>query len=140
MFNNMPMSIKTKKYSQLPTTDKVALMLDWLREKKAQDLTALDLTSMPGPNIPPTESIVVATASSVRHAQGLADYLLQRAGEEGFEYLNMEGYVTGSWILLDFNDILVNIFQTDNRDLYRLEDLWHAAARICDERTPGGAQ
>ena len=48
--------------------------------------------------------------------------------EQNYEYLRMEGYNTGQWILVDCNDIVVNIFQQSVRDLYQLENLWGAAA------------
>lgn len=96
----------------------------WLTEKKAKDIVMLDLE---GQNAL-AEGIIIAGAASLRHAQGLADFLLEMAKAENYEFLHLEGYKNGLWILLDFNDILINIFQPEQRDLYRLEDLFPGSA------------
>jgi ribosome-associated protein len=70
----------------------------------------------------------------VRHGQGLADYLLDSAPEDNLEYLRMEGHALGSWILLDFNEVVVHIFQTESREMFRLEDLWPRAPILTDTR------
>ena len=72
--------------------------------------------------------------ASTRHGQGLADHVLQSARNENFEYLSMEGYVVGQWILLDLNDVIVHIFQSEARALFRLNDLWPAATILADTR------
>ena len=70
----------------------------------------------------------------MRHAQGLADHILEEAGRANYEFLHMEGYQNGAWILLDFNDVIVNIFQKDARLLYKIEGLWAGVAPLLDER------
>ena len=75
-----------------------------------------------------TDALLVVSATSVRHAQSLADGVSALCHEQNYEYLRMEGYNTGQWILVDCNDIVVNIFQQSVRDLYQLENLWGAAA------------
>ena len=110
--------------------EKLETVSGWLRDKKGEDLLALDLTG----NHTFTEGIVIVTASSIKHAQGLADHILQECRLAGFEFLCMEGFQTGQWVLLDLNDLVVSIFQKDTRDLYRLEDLWKSARTVVDER------
>lgn len=75
------------------------------------------------------DAIIVASASSRRHARGLADGLARVCRERGYEFLGMEGHDLADWILLDFNNVVVNIFQEETRQLYRLEELWQRAAR-----------
>ena len=124
------MRAKKHSYSTVPTTRKVNSIVDWLKDKKAVDLLALDLSTDPGPS----EAVIIATATSTRHGKGLADHVLSRSREEDFEYLRMEGYVVGQWILLDLNDVIVHIFQPDTRDFFRLDDLWPAASVLADTR------
>ncbi|MDE7066056.1 MAG: RsfS/YbeB/iojap family protein, partial [Desulfovibrionaceae bacterium] len=57
----------------------------------------------------------------------LADGIAELCSRENFEFLRMEGYQAGQWILVDLNDIVVNIFQEPVRELYRLETLWTGA-------------
>ncbi|MDL2216925.1 ribosome silencing factor [Desulfovibrio sp. OttesenSCG-928-M14] len=124
------MSNKDKKFSTLPTADKALFFVERLTDKKAGSIVAFDLSKENSMS----EAVVIANATSIRHAQGLADHLLQAAKDEHFEFLNMEGHSVGRWILLDFNDVIVHIFQPDSRDLFRLDDLWNRAPLLADTR------
>jgi len=72
---------------------------------------------------PIADAIIVVSATSGRHARGLADGLLRLLPEQGQEFLHMEGYESAQWILVDCNDVVVHIFQPDTRSLYKLEDI-----------------
>lgn len=121
---------KIAKKSTVDTKIKLQEISRWLGEKKAKDLVVLDLE---GQNAL-AEGIVIAGATSLRHAQGLADFVLEMGKEQNYEFLHMEGYKNGLWILLDFNDVLVNIFQPEQRDLYRLEDLFPGSKIMAAEQ------
>jgi ribosome-associated protein len=99
---------------------KLADISGWLHEHKALQPVSLHVA---GKNTW-TEALVIVSASSVRHAQSLADGLLAWCKEQKVEFLSMEGYQAGQWILVDLNDVVVNIFQAPTRELYRLESLW----------------
>jgi ribosome-associated protein len=105
---------------------KIQTIVHWLEEKKAKDIIALDVAAMNSL----TEGIVIASASTVRHAQALADGLMQFFGEHGYELLGMEGYQVGTWILVDGNDVVIHIFQEQARFFYHLEGLWAGAPQI----------
>ena len=122
--------VKKLKFSAIPVREKLERITDWIVERKGRDVLALDLAR----NNTFTEGIIIVTASSIRHAQGLADHILQECKAEGFEFLRMEGYQTGQWVLIDLNDLVVSIFQEETRELYRLEDLWKNAEVIFDAR------
>ena len=109
-----------KKYSLLPAADKAADAAAFLTEHKARDVIVLDLSDRSSF----TDVMLVATANSVRHAQSLADGINRLCGEKNYEYLRMDGYSVGQWILVDCNDFVVNIFQPESRELYSLESLW----------------
>ncbi|GHV51393.1 ribosomal silencing factor RsfS [Deltaproteobacteria bacterium] len=113
-------------YATPPATEKIRRMANWAAEKKGRDIFGLDLIS----HNTFTDGILLITAGSIRHAQGLADYILQMSREAQFEFLRMEGYQNGQWILLDMNDVVISIFQKETRDLYRIEDLWKTAPVI----------
>ncbi|MDZ7759740.1 MAG: ribosome silencing factor [Desulfovermiculus sp.] len=106
--------------------DKVKSVVHWLAEKKAKDIVALDVKAMNSL----TEAVLIVSASTIRHAQALADGLMQHFGEQGFEVLGMEGYQMGTWILIDGNDVVIHIFQEQARSFYHLESLWTGAPRL----------
>lgn len=110
---------KNSNASNLP--ERLNAILADLQDHKAQDVVSLDISTQAG-NF--ADYLLVATASSQRHARSLADALADVCHKNGYEYLRVEGYQEGQWILVDLNDIVVNIFQADTRQLYRLEDLW----------------
>ena len=124
------MSAVEKKYSLVAAREKLEHMGVWLKDKKARALFILDLSGQGAF----TEGMVLVSATSVRHAQGLADHILEEAGRANYEFLHMEGYQNGAWILLDFNDVVVNIFQKDARRLYNIEGLWSGVKPLLDER------
>lgn len=106
-----------------------------LQEQKASNIVGLDIAGKSAC----MDAIVVATANSARHARSLADALSELAAKENFEWLRMEGYQNGEWVLADLNDVVVHIFQKEMRDLFHLEALWKDAAPInpdAPETTP----
>ena len=105
---------KKKVYSDLPTGEKMADMARFLQEHKAQNVTTIDLSGRGSF----TDGLVIATATSVRHAQSLADGISALCHEKKYEYLRMDGYTNGQWLLVDCNDVVVNIFQEATREMY----------------------
>ena len=104
-----------------PLSERLQALLQDLQDHKAQDIVDLDISTQVG-NF--ADHLLIATASSQRHARSLADAVADLCHQQGYEYLRVEGYKEGQWILVDLNDIVINIFQAETRSLYRLEDLW----------------
>lgn len=121
---------RERKFVEIPTAEKVAILVRWLTEKKAVDLLALDLSK----EHLLCEAVILATGTSLRHAKGLADFVLEECRKGKIEFLRMEGYATAQWILVDLNDVVIHIFQPETRDLYRLDDLWPSAGILADGR------
>lgn len=117
---------KEKKYSVVPSEEKAMLVLEWLYEKQGRDLVLMNVQGLTAV----TDHVIVATAKNARHAQGLSDHILDMCGENKFEYLGMEGFKTGEWILVDLNDVVVHIFQGNLRTYYNIEGLWSESERI----------
>ncbi|MDR3177002.1 MAG: ribosome silencing factor [Desulfovibrio sp.] len=128
------MSDEPKRFSKASTLEKAAVMVDLLAEKKAVDIVALDLAEENAL----CEAVIIAGSTSARHGQGLAETLLLAARERNFEYLHMEGHALARWILLDFNDVVVHILQSESRELFRLEEMWPKAGVLAEAgRRPG---
>lgn len=120
------MTEKTSKYSSLQAREKMLQLATALVEKKAEDTVIIDLSGIESF----ADGIILASATSLRHAKGLADQIMQLCKQEKLEFLHVEGYQGGQWILLDLNDVIVNIFQTSVRELYNLEGLWSELPRL----------
>lgn len=117
---------------QMDYTKKMKYFVNWLEEKQARDIVALDVTTLNSV----TEGVLIASAVNARHARALADWILEKMAQSGLELLGMEGYRQGSWILIDCNDFVLNIFLEEERRFYNLEGLWSDAPkmRITDEK------
>lgn len=114
---------KNQNKPQPSTQEKLESVAAWLQEKQAAQTLALDLSRLNSV----TEAVIITSAANQRHAQALADWVLQKLGEKDWEFLGLEGYQHGTWILMDLNDLVLNIFQQKYRDFYNLEGLWHGA-------------
>jgi len=78
-----------------------------------------------------SDVFVIATGRSRPHVQALAEHVEERLKQDpGVKPLRVEGQNEGEWILVDFGDIIVHIFQGGPREFYSLERLWGDAERI----------
>ena len=76
------------------------------------------------------QDISIATASSSRQVKAIADSVQDAFTEQGIEPRAKEGYDTQTWILLDYGDIIVHVFDEENREFYNLEKLWKDAPYV----------
>ncbi len=71
-----------------------------------------------------TNFLLIVTATSDRHARALADHMTEQLKLKAVKPFGVEGHDTGQWILLDYSDVIVHIFQENSRDYYDLDGLW----------------
>ena len=104
-----------------------ALFIAGLAEsKKAEDIVILDMRKLSGI----TDFFVIATASSTKRAQTIADYIDERLHDVNEPVYNIEGYQEARWVLIDAYDVVAHIFNKDAREFYNLEGLWTTARKI----------
>lgn len=78
-----------------------------------------------------SDVFVIATGSSITNVQALADHVEENLKEAyNTKPLRVEGRTQGEWVLVDFGDIIVHIFQAEPREFYSLERLWGDAPRV----------
>ena len=77
-----------------------------------------------------SDYFVIATASSQRQVKAIADNVEDELTKLGIEARGKEGYDTQVWVLLDYGDVMVHIFNEENRAFYNLEKLWKDAPHI----------
>ena len=96
------------------------LVVDALDDIKAQDVTRLDVRDM----TTVTDYMVIASGTSNRHVQALADNVAAKAKAAGHRPIGIEGEEGGEWVLLDLQDTLVHVMLPKVREFYNLEKLW----------------
>ena len=77
-----------------------------------------------------TDYFLICSGSSDRQVQAIADGVLERLRGEKVRPLHVEGYRPGRWILLDYGDFVVHVFERETREFYRLEKLWSDAPDV----------
>ena len=98
------------------------LIAQTLDEKKAEDVRVLDLRQVAGA---PAEYFVIATGNVPSHVSALSDYAFEIVKKTfGINPHKIEGYTNAEWILMDYFDVVVHIFQKEKRSFYRLDELW----------------
>ena len=71
-----------------------------------------------------TDYFIICSGTSSTHLRGIADEVLGKLKERGLTCAHLEGYDTAAWILLDYIDVVVHIFQEADREYYNIERLW----------------
>jgi ribosome-associated protein len=107
--------------------EQVALVLAAAEAKKAEDVSVLEL---PKESSAFTDYFVVCSGANPRQVQAIADEVDERLSKAGFEPNHREGYDRGDWILLDYVDFVVHIFNESARKFYDLERLWKSAKKL----------
>jgi ribosome-associated protein len=77
-----------------------------------------------------TNYFVIATANSDVHLKSIADYIEDELAQYKVKAWKKEGYQNRKWILLDFVDVVVHIFDAETREYYDLDTLWADAEKI----------
>jgi len=107
--------------------EKVHALAKILDSKKGRNIIALDL----GGATIIADYFVICSGTSSTHVKALADEVeYQLGGHEADIGFNKEGYGTGTWILMDYRDIIVHIMFGETRDFYNLEHLWSDGKEI----------
>jgi ribosome-associated protein len=111
------------------TLERVRLAVGAAEDRKALDLKVLQL----GEVSDFTDYFVICSGTSERQVQAIAEAVDESLRSHGARPLHLEGLREGQWILLDYGDLVVHIFEEDRRDFYRLERLWSDAPDVTDD-------
>ena len=112
--------------SELEPREYAVLAAEAAAEKKAADVVVLDVAT----TLVITEYFVLATGNTDRQVRTIAEEVEARLKAAGRPAIGREGEREGKWILIDFADVVLHVFQPDEREFYRLEKLWSDAPRV----------
>ena len=96
------------------------LALEALEDKKAMDVRILDITHVSTL----ADYFMIASGSNRNQVQAMADNVEEVLGKAGVHPKQIEGYQTANWILMDYGDVVIHIFDEENRLFYDLERIW----------------
>jgi ribosome-associated protein len=111
-------------YSQIETLVRTAAAAG--AEKKATDVVALNVAE----TLVVTDYFLIMTGANDRQVHAIADAVEDALREAGVKPIGREGERELKWVLLDYGDFVVHVFQGQEREFYRLEKLWSDAPRL----------
>ena len=106
----------------------VKVIFEALDEHKGRDVSILDI----GEVSVIADYFVIATADNVRQVEALTDAVEEKMFKAGFDLRKKEGVAESGWILMDFNDVIVHIFDKEQRLFYDLERIWSDGKKVVD--------
>ena len=94
--------------------------IDALEDKKGEDIKIIDISEIS----PIADCFILASGSNRSQVQAMADSVTEKMHRSGFSMKQVEGYDSANWILMDFTDVVVHIFDRESRNFYDLERIW----------------
>jgi len=102
------------------------IAIEALEDKKAQDIKVIDISEVSVI----ADYFIIAGGNNKSQIQALSDNVDEKLTRAGYPCKQVEGYDTANWILQDFGDIIIHIFDQENRLLYDLERIWRDGKQI----------
>ena len=122
--------IETKRRIKMDQSlNMVKIAYDALDDKLAEDIKIIDIRSISVL----ADYFIIADGNNKNQVQAMVDNVQEELFKAGYEMKQMEGYREGNWILLDFGDIIIHIFDKENRLFYDLERIWKDGKEVSIE-------
>jgi ribosome-associated protein len=109
-----------------PLDERIVEALHAASDKKALEMVVLDLRGIASF----TDYFLITSGTNARQVQAIADEIVERLKKQGTRAARVEGHKTAEWVLVDYGDFIVHIFDHKARLFYDLERLWRDAARV----------
>ncbi len=95
-------------------------------DRRALEIDILDMRGL----MTICDYFVICNGRSRLHVDAIAEEIDEQMSELGIEPRHIEGIPDSSWVILDYLDVVVHVFEPDARGFYNLEGLWHDAVRV----------
>ncbi|MGL5259276.1 MAG: ribosome silencing factor [Lachnospiraceae bacterium] len=102
------------------------IVLNALEDKKAEDIQVIDISEVSVL----ADYFIIASGSNRNQIQAMVDDVEKKLTSSGYLCKHIEGYENANWILMDFKDIIVHVFDKENRLFYDLERIWRDGKAI----------
>ena len=102
------------------TNKMVKLAITALEDKKGEDIRVIDIHEVSVL----ADYFLIASGSNGNQVQAMADNVEEELGKAGYPCRQVEGYQSANWILMDYGDIIVHVFDKEDRLFYDLERIW----------------
>ena len=120
----------TKPQTTLSNLERACLSARVALDNKGRNVVVLDMRGI----TPLYDFFVLATGASRRQIHTIAEEIDAALHEQGDKRLTIAGYEASKWVVQDYGDVMVHVFDQPTREYYSLEDLWADAPRVDWER------
>ena len=121
-----PLKAVATEPSSAELDERMTMALRAAAEKKAVNNVVLDLREIASF----TDHFVITSGTNERQVQAISDEIVETLKKAGSPAARVEGYKTAEWILLDYGDFVVHVFEQKARKFYDLERLWRESKRV----------
>ena len=104
----------------------VRLACEAMEDKKAQDIKIIDIEKVSTL----ADYFIIASGNNRNQVQAMADNVDEVLAKAGYQAKQTEGYRNANWILLDYGDVVIHLFDEENRLFYDLERIWRDGEEI----------
>ena len=111
--------------------ERIRIIVNALEEKKGEDISVLEI----GKVSVIADYFVIVSGAHEKQTRALMDAVEEAMGKAGIEPKRIEGYNSANWILADYGDIVIHIFDRKSREFYNLEHIWMDADRVSIPRS-----
>ena len=111
------------------TRERLLLCINATLQKKATDVVVLNLKEISAF----TDYMIICSGASERQVQAISAGIREFLKKAEIKPLGVEGEANGQWILLDYDDVVISIFQESHRKFYDIENLWDSPRMNIDE-------
>lgn len=113
----------------MESKEMVKIAYEALEDKKAEDIRVIEIKDI---SII-ADYLIIANGSNSSQVQALVDNVEEKLSEAGISNKRIEGSRNSSWILMDYNDVIVHVFSREDRLFYDLERIWRDGKDISKE-------
>lgn len=112
--------VERKEHRMDDSKKMTAIAYEALDEKKAAEITVIDITKVSTI----ADYFLITNGENSSHVQALVENVQEKMGRAGYPCKSLEGFRAANWVLLDYGDIVVNVFSKEDRRFYDLERIW----------------
>lgn len=102
------------------------IAVEALEEKKAEDIRVIDITNVSVI----ADYFIITNGTNSNQVKAMTDEVEERLGRAGYTPKHIEGYLNGNWVLMDYGDIVLHLFDSQNRVFYDLERIWRDGEEV----------
>lgn len=112
--------------SEISANEMAKLAIKAIEDKKAEDITIIDISEISTI----ADYFIICSGNNHSQIQAICDSVDEMLGRNGINAKQVEGYESATWVLMDYRDIIIHVFDKQNRLYYDLERIWRDGKKI----------